>query len=373
MKKSILLLTLTGVMMSLSGLYAQINSTLSHDRLDFLEGEIGKVALVWTGNNLLLKNNEINSEISMFTTDDIHFGTGLLNDIRLSIKSDGNVGVGTPFPQSLLHIDGGELILEEENRLGILRSTGPNAFLSFQNNGNTAGADFGYFNDETDRYFFINTPGGSFGELTIRNNGAVGIGTLTELANYKMNVDGDIGLSDGNGKIGFFEGEEEQGNIRWTGEDIRILNSATTGNDHDIFLSATDDIIFQVGQNTATSMRLNDNGTVAIGPNISVPDNYLLALDGRMICEEVLVRLSQNWPDYVFEKDYDLMPLSDLEQFINQNGHLPNIPNAAEVEAEGGASVGETQRLLLEKIEELTLYVLQLQKEIEVLKAKNHE
>ena len=73
------------------------------------------------------------------------------------------------------------------------------------------------------------------------------------------------------------------------------------------------------------------------------------------------------WPDYVFDKSYNLMPLFETEQYIQANGHLPNVPSAAEVEADG-MSVGEMNKVLLQKVEELTLYVIELQKQIDELK-----
>lgn len=83
---------------------------------------------------------------------------------------------------------------------------------------------------------------------------------------------------------------------------------------------------------------------------------------GKAICEELKVQLQANWPDYVFAKEYKLQPLEKLEQEIKDLGHLPGMPAAAEVEA-NGVEVGEMQRMMMEKIEELTLYVIELQKE----------
>ena len=76
-----------------------------------------------------------------------------------------------------------------------------------------------------------------------------------------------------------------------------------------------------------------------------------------------------DWADFVFEKDYDLPTLSEVEQFIQKNKHLPGVPSAKEVET-NGMDVAETQAMLLQKIEELTLYIIQQQKEIELLKSK---
>jgi hypothetical protein len=70
-----------------------------------------------------------------------------------------------------------------------------------------------------------------------------------------------------------------------------------------------------------------------------------------------------SWADYVFEKDYPLMPIVELEQYIGLNGHLPNIPSEKEV-LENGIDVAQMNQMLLEKIEELTMYVIDLQKQV---------
>lgn len=110
-----------------------------------------------------------------------------------------------------------------------------------------------------------------------------------------------------------------------------------------------------------------NSGNVGIGT--SNTEGYKLGVNGKIIATEVVVKLYNTWPDFVFEDNYKLMPLADLEQFIQINKHLPGIPDAQEV-VEEGVSVGEMNALLLQKIEELTLYMLQQQKEIEVLKQK---
>ncbi|WP_422350085.1 fibronectin type III domain-containing protein [Flagellimonas sp.] len=98
---------------------------------------------------------------------------------------------------------------------------------------------------------------------------------------------------------------------------------------------------------------------VAIGSN-SVPSGYKLAVDGKLITEEVRVEFSGTWPDYVFEEGYDLPSLQEVQKHIDQHGHLPNIPSAEEVHA-NGMDVGEMNKLLLEKIEEMTLYIILLE------------
>ena len=110
----------------------------------------------------------------------------------------------------------------------------------------------------------------------------------------------------------------------------------------------------------------SDTGNVGIGIT-SIPSGYKLAVGGKVIAEELEIQLTADWPDYVFDKDYKLRSLSDLEKFINENGHLPEIPPAEEIEA-STLKVGEMNAKLLQKIEELTLYLIELKKENETLK-----
>lgn len=108
-----------------------------------------------------------------------------------------------------------------------------------------------------------------------------------------------------------------------------------------------------------------DNGNIAIGPEFAT--GYKLSVNGKIICTEVRVNLVADWPDYVFKPGYKLMPVRELGVFVDQNGHLPNIPPAAEI-GKSGLEMGEMQRRMMEKIEELSLYIIQQQKEIDALK-----
>ncbi|MEO1011894.1 MAG: fibronectin type III domain-containing protein [Bacteroidota bacterium] len=104
------------------------------------------------------------------------------------------------------------------------------------------------------------------------------------------------------------------------------------------------------------------DGNVGIGT--ASPD-VRLAVNGHIRAREIKVETA-NWPDYVFAKDYELPTLEEVQRHIQEKGHLPHIPSAAEVEADG-LKVGEMNRLLLEKIEELTLYVLEQEERINKL------
>jgi len=116
-------------------------------------------------------------------------------------------------------------------------------------------------------------------------------------------------------------------------------------------------------------LSIRRDGVVSLG-TVSIPSSFphKLAVDGSIIAEEVKVELSGTWPDYVFAKDYNLMPLSELDAYIASNGRLPGIPSFDDVAA-NGLSLGASQALLLKKIEELTLYMIEMKKQNDDLQA----
>ncbi len=179
----------------------------------------------------------------------------------------------------------------------------------------------------------------------------VGIGTTSP--SVRMHIDGGTDASLASG--GF------------------IVNGETTGTN----LTIDNNEIMARNNGVASTLYLNNDGgnismcyssgSVMIGASVPAT-GYLLSVDGKVMCEELKVQLSESWPDYVFADDYKLLSLYELEASIKANNHLPGIPSASEVEAEGIA-VGEMQVQMMEKIEELTLYIIELQKQIDALKA----
>ncbi|MGC9343268.1 MAG: hypothetical protein ACP5E3_11245 [Bacteroidales bacterium] len=132
--------------------------------------------------------------------------------------------------------------------------------------------------------------------------------------------------------------------------------------------------------NTTTSTPLIygefDNDLVAIGGRLgintqNIPDSIQLAVNGTMMAKEVIITVD-NFPDYVFSEDYDLRTLEEVDEFIKENGHLPEVPSAEEV-ARTGMKMGEMEKILLKKVEELSLYVIDLKTTQDQLKKELSE
>lgn len=202
------------------------------------------------------------------------------------------------------------------------------------------------------------------------DNVGIGIDNPASSANLHLVGGGDAALSWADG--GFLVlGETNSTNIVMDNNEIMARNN---GNISDLGLQADGGSITIHGSGSLTEdkkIRISNNGDVGIG-TLNIPAGYKLAIEGKVIAEELKVQLSENWPDYVFQSGYNLLSLEEVETHIQAKGHLPNIPSAAEVE-ENGIAVGDMQRRMMEKIEELTLYMIGLKKENESLKQRIEE
>ena len=118
-------------------------------------------------------------------------------------------------------------------------------------------------------------------------------------------------------------------------------------------------------------MKISPSGKVQIGlaQAVGTPhDDYKLAVDGKLVARSVQVT-QQNWADFVFAPTYRLLPLPELEQYLEAHRHLPAIPSAPEVAA-NGLDLGDMSARLLQTVEELTLHVIALGKQNEQLRAE---
>ena len=138
--------------------------------------------------------------------------------------------------------------------------------------------------------------------------------------------------------------------------------------DHRIEVDNNGDMSITAGDNTMDLQSTNITLTGKVGVNIAnESDTYALAVNGGILTNEIFIKKVEEWYDNVFAKDYKLLSLNDLKRYINEHGHLPEVPSETEVKAEG-YNMAEMQSILLKKIEELTLYTLKQQEEIEMLK-----
>lgn len=114
---------------------------------------------------------------------------------------------------------------------------------------------------------------------------------------------------------------------------------------------------------------IHADGGVAIGTTTfnAFDKDFKLSVNGMILAKGMMMRVE--WADFVLRKDYALMPLLKVEDFIGENGHLPGIPSEEDIEKKG-MEIGQTQTIFLIKIEELMLYSIDLQKQVDLLKAE---
>lgn len=243
-----------------------------------------------------------------------------VNGITVANGGKVGIGMGGPIsePQAELHL------------LTIGGASGPNIRTEYS--GGMPGAPFFCWDIENNQTEFAISYGtGSINpptmtkKMIISDEGNVGIGNISP--GYKLDVSGDIKFS---------------GNLY----DANGLFQQTQWN------------------NNGTTIYYSD-GNVGIGTND--PGEYMLAVAGNILAEEVMVQHPDKWYDFVFDDEYALIPLSELSNFIKENKHLPDVPAEAEV-MQDGLNLGELNGILLKKVEELTLYLIDQQQEIEQLK-----
>jgi hypothetical protein len=192
--------------------------------------------------------------------------------------------------------------------------------------------------------------GGDKASLTKEGAFYLGAVTSTAAAPGRFSLSGTSGeLSLNNRSISYFVEAPTLGE-RWV-----IYNQGTATDGKLRFWSGGDKLV------------LTKEGRVGIGT--SNPDDQL-TVNGKIHAQEVKVDLSIPAPDYVFEDTYDLMPLTQVKEYITANKHLPEIPSAADMKQQG-VDLGDMNMKLLKKIEELTLYQIELLKRIESLEQKD--
>jgi len=264
---------------------------------------------------------------------------------------------------------------------GALRIMDANQFaypnFSFLNDKNT-----GFANATNNRdNLYVVTDGAV--RATFNEIGNVGIGTTNP--SEKIEIGGDSKL---NLKIGRWAtiGTTGGGLATIIGNNIKASQSinnkmefitTTNGGAKAIKMQYNEGITFHTMLGSVTSnsqfsgyerMRIDNNGNVGIGTQTT--GSHKLAVEGSIGAREIKVEAFPNWSDFVFEKEYNLPSLREVEKHIKEKGHLKDIPSAKEVE-KNGIFLGEMNSKLLQKIEELTLYTIAQEKKIKELESLN--
>ena len=322
------------------------------------------------------------------------------------------VGINTSLPSTILHINGksdneDDLIYARVNwtgtsdikalegysvpqagfGFGTFSTGGYKGVYAFNAGGNYSGTSYGMHGNAT------GTTGTRIGVYGTASGGSNNLAGKFGAGNVEIDNDFRVGATSSSGRAHIRNTNKVFGSnataLRVEGTHngsqntyglLVSANNSGTGATYGVFSTVNNNASTKSAYGLYTSaVNSKDWGLYSIGRNyisgdlrINTQDDpyngiYALIVNGRIISEEVLIQNSNSWPDYVFDESYELMPLKQLEQSIKEHHHLPNIPPASQLEKEG-VPIGEIQIKMMEKIEELTLYIIQQQKEIDELK-----
>ncbi|MGB3467895.1 MAG: hypothetical protein WBA74_21590 [Cyclobacteriaceae bacterium] len=362
--------------------------------INFIEGDGNDNTNMWS---IARKTTSSNADLE-FT-----FGTSKnfsQNSPLMTLTSDGELGIGIVNPESKFHIQtsnvgykslGGMAVFEATDaHLDIISGdagTWGSAINFIEGNGNnntnmwsiarktSTGASVLKFQFGNSNSFEQNNS-----KMTLTADGKLGIGSdipesnlhiqamntgiksafgtaVIEAENAQIDIISD-GAGDWGSAINFIEGNGTSNTNVWS-----LARRTFTGNSSLRFNFGTAN-----AHNNQTMMSLNSDGSVGI--NTIATGTHKLAVNGSIGTEEIVVESPSSWADFVFADDYELQSLEEVESFIQQNNHLPEVPSEKEITNEG-INLGEMDATLLQKIEELTLHMIEMNKRVKLLEAEN--
>lgn len=318
--------------------------------------------------NLYFKNGI--RKMGTTTNHDLQFITN--NTERMLLKNDGKI-----FFRNRLYMSDEAAIIygnttdEDKTRLIISFNPTSHSYITFKDN----------------LHFRANK--NWISPLIVQGDGNVAIGYQTtyttdgtqyQTQGHKLAIKGSVLIEDG--ALNLSSGMNAAGPAKFTGnvgigidtptEKLDVAgNFSLSGNvllkNDNRTIGTTTNHSLTFTTNNLPRFTIMSNGNVGVG--VENTGEYKLAVGGKIIAEELVVKLQGDWPDYVFSPNFKLKPLEEVEDFIVVNGHLPEVPSAKEVE-ENGVSVGEMNAILLKKVEELTVYAIELNKTLRSLEEK---
>jgi hypothetical protein len=281
---------------------------------------------------------------------------------KVTIANNGNVGIGNTSPSQLLEVKSGNLLLSNSGTADQLQFQGTGTGITTFQAGGQGTTTINYT-------LPIVAPPVDNCVLTSTTSGVMSWSAKPAVL-YDISPSTPQNTSTTRSNNLF--------NVAYSGSDADaagavITSSAGSSGNH----TATGLTIISTRTGTGLGIGLQIFPTTPSG-NINIStlthtENFLaLAADGLILCKELVVKTtSPPWPDYVFNPDYKLMPLADLEKAVKENKHLPDLPSAKEIET-GGVNVAEIEAKLVKKVEELTLYIVEQEKRIKALEQENN-
>ncbi|MFY8165783.1 MAG: hypothetical protein ACOVJ8_04255, partial [Sediminibacterium sp.] len=286
----------------------------------------------------------------------------------------GRVGIGTETPATALDVKGDvtvsnlgdgvntrTLLVNASGQLvpGTASSTTAKAWNVGGNNITNPATEYFGSSNVSDLYI---KNGNSAPRIVVKADGKVGIGTP---------------IPSGVLEIKGLDPFPYNSSLVFSGNGVGDIYSSASINFH--YQTGTNFTVFEGGQSPLAGLKCFsiENGKTHIGPKkpLNAPyDAAMLSVYGSIVAKEIFVRddVGAVWADYVFAKDYKLMPLKEVEKYVAENKHLPNVPSAKEID-EKGQGIGSLQIVQMEKIEELYLHLIELSKKVEKLEKENAE
>jgi len=311
-----------------------------------------------------------NTTTGMLNTDGVEFRMSE-NNFSIENRENGNLTIGVSNtsltfsqPSSRIWVGTGSNILSVDNaRMNIIAPTSDNG-LFIQTSGTKYALGLKTSVNTTEA--LIVRDASNVSNFSVKGNGDVTSGNIA--VSSPATSDAIKVSTVGNSNVSF----------RVTNEGEVFSKTESTEKQNIISNPNSDALVVTTAGNSSPKFKVNNNGEVTSGNTYILGTLRVVNANGNQFsvdnagyvrAREIKVNLLEI-PDYVFKSDYKLMSLKELEQYISLNKHLPNIKSELEYKNENGIEIGELNMKLLEKVEELTLYIIDLQKQIEAINKK---